>query len=73
MRCATLFGLLALVPAGLNAAAPAAMTLAVPGCEGAVHAIVIPLRPGAPASGDQPCCAKACHAGSSRKRFPCRC
>lgn len=73
MRPAALFGLLALVPASLNAAVPASRAILAPTCAGAPRAITVPLRPGAPREESQPCCAKGCHTGSSRKRFACDC
>jgi hypothetical protein len=69
MTCRTLFGLIALLPAALNATPAHATTLALPLCDGGVaHGVVfVPLGhaplPGADQAG---CCAKGCH--SSRKR-----
>lgn len=73
MRIAPAFALLALLPAVLNAA-PRSLTVVAASCAGGSVTITVPLKPGAPErGGDQPCCAKGCHTGSSRKRFPCAC
>lgn len=65
MKCATLFGLTALLPAALNAATPAAdHALSVALCSGGT--ITLPVGP-APREGEG-CCTKACHTGCSRKR-----
>ncbi|MCW1428977.1 hypothetical protein [Novosphingobium sp. JCM 18896] len=65
MRRAAPFGLLALVPAALNASAPAGMTLTALSCAGGAQAITVPLRSDAPQEQSSTCCAKGCH---GRKR-----
>jgi hypothetical protein len=73
MRIAAGFALLALLPAALSAAPPS-LTITAPSCAGASTIITVPLGPDAPTrDGDQPCCAKGCHTGSSRKRYSCAC
>lgn len=70
MRPALLLGLLALLPAAVNARAPATLTVQTTTCGGSERALVIPVGPSAPARQDgQPCCAKACHTGGCRKRL----
>lgn len=70
MRAALLLALLALLPATLDAKAPATFTLVAATCGGSQHALPIPVAPSAPTKQDgQPCCAKACHTGSCRKRI----
>lgn len=70
MRPALLLSLLALLPAALNAKAPASVTILAATCDGAEHALTIPIAPAPPSRPDgQPCCAKACHTGSCRKRL----
>lgn len=70
MKPALLLGLLALLPAAVNARAPATLTMRSATCGGGAHILVIPVGPSVPDRRDgQPCCAKACHAGSCRKRF----
>jgi len=67
MKPALLLGLLALLPAALNAQAPAAPVIAMAICGGSGS---VPELPGAPTKPEgQPCCAKACHTGGCRKRF----
>ncbi len=62
------FGLIALLPAALGAAAPSGPTLAVSLCSGAsVRVIEVPLEK--PGRKQAPCCAKGCHGGSSRKKL----
>jgi hypothetical protein len=72
--------LVALIPAAFNPAPAAAAgsatgsAIVVPLCSGALlgAAGTIPLRPALPPARDgQGCCAKGCHAGSSRKRGNC--
>ncbi|GAC1413542.1 MAG: hypothetical protein NVSMB69_15840 [Novosphingobium sp.] len=68
-RLPAFLGIVALIPAALNAAPAHASTLALPLCDGGVaHGVVsVPLGhsplPGADTAG---CCAKGCH--GSRKR-----
>jgi hypothetical protein len=70
MKAGLLVGLLALVPAAVNASAPASTTIMAPTCTGAFQAVTIPVNPIAPVQQDgQPCCAKGCHANGSRKRL----
>ena len=74
-RRATLFALATLLPAALNTSpASAAGRLLVPLCtgDGVVRQVSLPLGPARLPGGDMPgCCAKGCHAGSSRKRQVC--
>ena len=65
MKRAALFGLLALVPAAVNASAPGGLTLTALTCAGAVHTITVPAGPNAPQDQSPTCCAKGCH---TRKR-----
>jgi len=71
MRTLHLFGLLALIPAALNASPAHASGLAVPLCtgDGVARTISLPLGdqdiPGKQTPG---CCVKGCHAGGERKR-----
>jgi hypothetical protein len=70
MKPALLLGLLALLPAALNAKAPAAPVIAMAICGGFGTASELPGAPSAPTKPEgQPCCAKACHTGGCRKRF----
>ncbi|MBV1691943.1 hypothetical protein KRR38_30825 [Novosphingobium sp. G106] len=69
MSWRTVFALLSLGPAALTATVPAAMAVSAPTCAGGYRVAIIPFAPGAPArEGTQPCCAKGCHTGGSRKR-----
>ncbi len=73
-RLAAIFALVALLPAGVNAAAvPRSGVLAVLICtgDGSVRTASIPAGPDAPGGGGVPCCAKGCHTGGSRKRAAC--
>lgn len=65
MRRAALFGLLALVPAAVNASAPGGLTLTALSCLGGTHTITVPMSPDAPKDQGPTCCAKGCH---TRKR-----
>lgn len=65
MKRAALFGLLALVPAAVNASVPAGMTLTAMSCLGGVHSVTVPMRSDAPSESSPTCCAKGCH---GRKR-----
>lgn len=68
-RAFSFFALWALLPAALGGAVPRTMAMIVPSCGGGTVTLVIPLRPGVPRDdSDQPCCAKGCHTGSSRKK-----
>lgn len=71
MRRRSLFGIVALVPAALNLAAPASARLMMPLCtgDGQVRMVEVPGTPKAPAGSDNGCCAKGCHSGSNRKRL----
>jgi hypothetical protein len=70
MKPALLLGLLALLPAALNAQAPAAPVIAMAICGGSGPVPGFPSAPTAPTKPEgQPCCAKACHTGGCRKRF----
>ena len=72
IRGTALFGLVALIPAALNAAPVATHGLSVPICtgDGRTHAIELPGAPGGNPGKDQSgCCVKGCHAGGSRKRL----
>lgn len=70
MRGRSLFGIVALVPAALNLAAPASARLMMPLCggDGQVRMVELPGAPKEPAGSDKGCCAKGCHSGSNRKR-----
>jgi hypothetical protein len=61
-------GLIALLPAALNAAPTRAQTMVVPLCtsDGQLRTVEIPLPD--PGSERAPCCVKGCHGGSSRKK-----
>jgi len=65
VRRAVLFGLLALVPAAVNASVPAGMTVTAVSCAGRAIAMTVPVRPDVPQEQAPTCCAKGCHA---RKR-----
>lgn len=70
-RAATLFALLAILPAALHAApAFAGDNLLVPICsgDGQIRLVAIPKGGTVPGKGDEQDCVKGCHAGSSRKR-----
>ncbi len=74
MRRGTVLGLLALVPAALNASPGGAGTLSIPVCtgDGVARTVTVPLPSGELPGREQPgCCAKGCHTGS-RKRSPSR-
>jgi hypothetical protein len=62
--------MVALAPAALNLAAPAAAGLMMPLCsgDGQVRMVEVPGAPKAPPGGDKGCCAKGCHSSSNRKR-----
>lgn len=63
-----LFGALALLPAMIGPLEAEARVLAAPLCNGGT--VSLPTAPEGPPSPSQgPCCAKGCHAGSSRKRL----
>jgi hypothetical protein len=65
MRYAAVFALIALAPAAVNAQVPAFRMLSVALCSGGIVAI-----PAGPARhNDDSHCAKACHAGCTRKRI----
>ncbi|HWU03331.1 MAG TPA: hypothetical protein VN222_11385 [Novosphingobium sp.] len=72
MKRISLLGLLALVPAALNASPAAARgVLAVPLCagDGAARTVNVPVGPQDVPGAEQPgCCAKGCQSGSARKR-----
>jgi hypothetical protein len=60
-----IFGLVALVPAAVNAAVPAAprlLAVALCGGDGLAHPLIPSRQDG------QGCCTKACHTGNCRKR-----
>lgn len=72
LRLIPLFGLVAMVPATLNAASVGGGSIAVPICtgDGLVHMVRVPVdQPGGQGQGQSGCCVKGCHAGGSRKRF----
>ena len=63
-----LFGTLTLLPAMIGPLEAEARGLMAPLCNGGT--VSIPTLPDGPAGPQQgPCCAKGCHAGSSRKRL----
>ncbi len=68
MMLRAVFGIVALLPAALNAAPAHTATLAVPLCEGGVAHGVVSVPLGRPLPGADPagCCAKGCY--GSRKR-----
>lgn len=71
MRLPITLGLLALIPAALNTTAASAAYLTMSYCtgDGRVHSVQVPMSgQQGPADGSGQCCAKGCHAGSSRKR-----
>ena len=69
MKAVLLIGLLALVPAAVNASAPSSTIVRALTCTGLQHTITFPSSPTAPAGQNgQLCCAKGCHSGGSRKR-----
>ncbi|MBW8783067.1 MAG: hypothetical protein JF593_00240 [Novosphingobium sp.] len=75
MRAAVVFGLAALIPAFANAGtltSGASLIVALCTGDGAHRKITVPLSEPLPLpAGTQGCCAKGCHAGSSRKRANC--
>ena len=75
MKLVSLFGLIAMIPAALNASVPASsgsITILLCRGNGVAETVTMPLRGSAPVPGHGDdgggCCAKGCHAGSSRKR-----
>lgn len=70
MRLVSLFGLVAILPALVNAS-PSAAAISVPLCtgDGAFRSISLPIVPRVPGSDDSPCSAKGCHSGNARKRL----
>lgn len=72
IRLIPLFGLVAMVPATLNAAPVAGGTIDVPICtgDGLVHMVRVPVgQSEGQGQGQSGCCVKGCHAGGSRKRL----
>ncbi|MEQ1498588.1 MAG: hypothetical protein ABL914_07985 [Novosphingobium sp.] len=71
MSRSSMLGLIALLPLALNVSAPAAGTILMPMCSGDGQVLLVPVPGGsqAPASSENGCCIKGCHAGSSRKRL----
>lgn len=66
-----LIGLVALIPAALNAAPMRAGILSIPVCtgDGLVRSVTLPLGPAELPGGDQPgCCSKGCHTGERKKQ-----
>lgn len=73
MKRRSMFALVAIFPAALNPAIPAQAethTITTVLCSGRTVELPLPSQPGTPAP-ETPCCAKACHTGSSRKRGGC--
>lgn len=70
MRRRALFGLVAMLPAALNLAAPASAALMMPLCtgDGQLRMVEVPGAPKAPSGSDKGCCATGCHSSSNRKR-----
>jgi hypothetical protein len=71
MRWSSAFAFFALTPVGLNVATWGGTATLVPLCgeQGALHAVIIDHRlPADPANDQRRDCAKACHAGTHRKR-----
>lgn len=73
MRLVSALALVALLPAAVNAtAAGASVTLTLCSGAGETRSLTIPLSPAGPSrQGDEGCCVKGCHSGSSRKRGAC--
>lgn len=74
MKPAALFGLIALIPAALNAAPASARVLTMMVCtgDGQPREVSVPLPGrGLPGADGGVCCAKGCHSPSSRKRGQC--
>ena len=69
MNAKSLFGLVALLPAAFGPVTGLASPLVAFLCSGDGHSrsITLPLKPALPGNSDL-CCAKGCHAGSSKKR-----
>ena len=66
------FSLCSMLPAVVNATPLAGNALMVPLCtsDGRTVTVIVPGQPQLPRrSGDDGCCVKGCHGGSSRKRF----
>lgn len=75
MKLVSLFGLIAMVPAALNASTPSSsrtITFLLCRGNGVAETVTMPVRGPAPLPGHGEdggaCCAKGCHAGGSRKR-----
>lgn len=68
-RSATL-GLVALIPLALNVSVPARGSILMPLCtgDGTVRMVPVQGSGNGPAGGENGCCIKGCHAGSSRKK-----
>lgn len=64
-----LLGTLALLPAMLGPLQAEARSIAAPLCGGGLMNIPAAPVDGPPGPPQGPCCAKGCHAGSSRKRL----
>lgn len=74
MTLRALLGLIALVPAALNAAPAAARGVEVPICsgDGVARTVTVPIPGGQlPGRTDSGCCAKGCHTGSRKKDGSC--
>lgn len=70
MRLRMVLGVIALLPAAVNAAPVHAGSLALPVCsgDGIVRTVTIPAPSGDIPGREQPgCCAKGCHTGSRKK------
>lgn len=71
-RLLAIFSLGSMLPAVVNATPLAGTALIVPLCtsDGRTVSVIVPGQPQLPRrSGDEGCCVKGCHGGSSRKRF----
>ncbi len=71
MKRGSTFGLVAMIPAALAitpAAASASLTMMICTGDGTTQTVVLPLKRSPASPSHQPCCAKGCHAGGSRKR-----
>lgn len=71
MKSRAMLALVALLPAALFVPPAGAATIGMALCtgDGQVHTVRVPVGPEQPPGNEQgPCCAKGCHAGSSRKR-----
>jgi len=73
VKVISLLALAALIPAAFNPGVAQARMVTVSLCagDGTARTATIPLGPARPGSGEDGCCAKGCHSGSTRKRGNC--